>query len=281
MKVIKRLFTGGLAAVLAVLFVNTVKAADLSFDGAAGGISLAETLRSFESRSADQFQPPLAPAPAGARVYDFKLLYGGLGYPSPDYFGSDETEVMDLESYTSKEDSFYGEINGYLRFYPAPYEWYGTGPEDAKIIVKNIDRVFDRAPALPGDLMLFRGLDLKFRDNKAYAIGEEFIDKGYVSTSVSYKVARYFAIEIGDNETTASRKAVFALYLNRPGEKGILVDQGEDEVILRHGMKFRVMAKKDGVKKYDLYLVQACLSACADSLPGDVRGFWRNFSVQD
>lgn len=281
MKVIKRLFSGGLAAVLAALFVNTAKAADISFDGASGGISLAETLRSFESRNADQFQPPPAPAPAGVRTYDFKLLYGDLGYPSPDYFGSNETEVMDLESYTSKEDAFYEEINGYLRFYPAPYEWYGTGPEDAKIIVKNIDRIFDRAPALPGDLMLFRGLDLKFRGSKPYAIGEEFIDKGYVSTSVSYKVARYFAIEMGDNETTSSRKAVFALYMGRPGEKGILIDQGEDEVILKHGRKYKVMAKKDNVAKYDLYLVQACPGACADSVAGDVRDFWINFNVQD
>ena len=281
MKVFKRISSGVLAAIFAALFVNTVKAADLSFYGAPGGISLAETLLSFESRDVGEFRLPAAPAPAGARVYDFKLLYRDLGYPSPDYFGSNETEVMDLEAYTSKEDTFYEEINGYLRFYPQPYDWSGTGPEDARLIVENIDRVFARAPALPADLLLFRGLDLKFRGSKPYAIGEEFIDKGYISTSVSYKVARYFAIEIGDNDDTSSRKAVFALYLNRPGEKGILIDQGEDEVILKHGMKFKVMAKKDNVAKYDLYLVQACLSACADSLPGDVRGFWRNFSVQD
>jgi len=279
---LKPLFSGGLAAsLLAALFIGPAKAADLNFDSSNAGLSLSETVQSFGVLNADRLQPVPVAAPAGARTYDFKLLYKDLGYPSPDYFGSNETEVMDLDSYTSKQDSFYEEINGYLRFFPAPYTWYGTGPDDAKLIVKNIDKVFTRVPALPADLMLFRGLDLKFRASKPYAIGEEFIDKGYVSTSVSFKVARYFAIEINDNETTASRKAVFTLYLDRPGEKGILIDQGEDEVILKHGRKFKVMAKKDNVTKYDLYLVQACSSACSAALPADVSDFWTNFSVQD
>ncbi len=65
------------------------------------------------------------------RVYDFSALYRGLGYPSPDYFGSTADEVMDLQTYTSKDDTFYGEINGCLRFHPAPYEWYAAGPEAA------------------------------------------------------------------------------------------------------------------------------------------------------
>lgn len=281
MKIFKRIFGGGLAAVVFSLSINTAKAAEVSFDGAAGGLSLAETARYFQSRTADLPLPSPVSAAAGARTYDFKLLYRALGYPAPDYFGSNEAEVTDLDSYTSKQDAFYEEINGYLRFYPKPYDWYGTGPEDARIIVKNIDRVFGRVPPLPADLILFRGLDLKFRANKSYAVGEEFTDKGYVSTSVSFKVARYFAIEINDNETTSSRKAVFAMYMNRPGEKGILIDQGEDEVILRHGMKYKVMAKKDNVEKYDLYLVQACSGACSETLAAEVSNFWSGFNVKD
>ena len=145
-----KIFNGGLA-LLAAFFAGAAEAAEIRFD-TPGGPGLAEY-----ARGAEIAVPLAAPAaPVGAHVYDFKTLYGGLGYPSPDYFGSTEEEVMDLDTYTSKYDSFYDEINGYLRFHPAPYEWYGTGPGDAKVIVEHLDNVFRRAPAIPGDLILFR-----------------------------------------------------------------------------------------------------------------------------
>lgn len=265
---------GGLAFALAAFFINAAKAADITFDGAAGKVSFAEYLQDAAVSPARQ------PAAVGAHVYDFKTLYGALGYPSPDYFGSSEEEVQDLDTYTSKEDTFYGEINGYLRYYPAPYDWNGTGPEDAKAIVKRLDRIFERAPAIPVDLILFRGLGLSYRADKPFAPGEEFTDKGYVSTSLTYSVARYFAVDLAREEEQPSRRAIFAIYLTRP-EKGILVDQGEDEVILKHDRKFRVMAQKPGVKLYDLYLVQACAAACETALRGDVNDFWQAFPVQD
>lgn len=99
----------------------------LAVPAGAGGFS-------FDSPSAGLFTGPLpdvpraARAPAGAHVRDFRTLYGALGYPSRDYFGSTADEVTDLAAYTGQEDPIYQEINGYLRFYPAPYEWYGTSP---------------------------------------------------------------------------------------------------------------------------------------------------------
>lgn len=269
-----KIFNGGLA-VLAALFVGTAEAAEIRFD-TPGGTGLAVYARGAET--AAPLAPP--PAPAGAHVYDFKSLYASLGYPSPGYFGSTEEEVMDLDTYTSKYDSFYDEINGYLRFHPAPYEWYGTGPEDARAIVARLDNVFRRAPAIPGDLILFRGLGLGWHGGKPLAQGEEFTDKGYVSTSVSYGVARYFALEMGDEEKP-ERRAVFVLYLTKPEERGILVDQGEDEVMLPRGRKFRVMARKDGALKYDLYLVQACAAVCETATRPDVSDFWSGFEPRD
>lgn len=259
----------------AVIFVPPAAAADISFDGGSGGAAFADY-----ARSAAAAIPPAAPAAAGAHVYDFRALYGSLGYPSPDYFGAPEEAVQDLESYISKEDAFYGEINGYLRYYPAPYEWYGTGPDDARAMVARIDTIFEHAPPLPGDLIMFRGLGLGYRQDKPFAIGEEFIDKGYVSTSLTYSVARHFALEMGDSGKP-SRRALFVIYPSRAGEKAILIDQGEDEVMLGHGRKFRVMAQKDGVRKYDLYLVQLCAASCETALRGDAGDFWSNFTVQD
>ena len=278
-------------AVPAFLLAGSLQAADLMFDGSAAAVAkLPEAAQYSVSAPARAVALPVIRSVAGARVYDFKELWKALGYPdhgnSQDggeataAFGATEDELMDLTSYTSKSDSFYSEVNGYLRFYPAPYDWDGTSPEAAKVMVAHIDSVFKRVPALPADLLLFRGLDLKFRASKPYAIGEEFVDKGYVSTSAAFKVAHYFAVEMNDNAATPSRKAVFVLYLTR-AEKGILIDQHEDEVILKHGRTFKVMAKKDGVKKYDLYLVQACAGACAPTVPAAAASFWAGFNVQD
>ncbi|MDA8244923.1 MAG: hypothetical protein M0025_12500 [Elusimicrobia bacterium] len=220
-----------------------------------------------------------APAPAAAaaplRVYDFRRLYGGLGYPSPDYFGSSAEAVADIETYTSKDDSFYGEINGYLRYYPGEYEWYGTGPEDARKIVARLDTVFANVPSLPRDAVLFRGLRLGWHGNKPFSEGEEYVDKGYVSTSFTLKVAEHFALEMGGEEDDGARKAVLVIYTARP-EKGILVDQGEDEAILPHGRRFRVMAFRPG-PGYDLYLVQLCPAACAKAASPEAAAFWENF----
>lgn len=264
-------------ALAAALCVNAA-AADISFDGTGGGAALKDLLQGVE---VEQPRLPEAPAAAGARVYDFKALYKSLGYPSPDFFGSAEEETQDLDSYTSKEDTFYSEINGYLRYYPKPYDWSGTGPDAARVIVEHIDSIFGRVPVLPADLVLFRGLGLGYRDGRPFGIGEEFLDKGYVSTSAAFRVAYHFAVEMAADEEKPSRRAIFVMYLARPGEKGILIDQGEDEIILKHGRRFRVMARKDGVRKYDLYLVQACGAVCDRTLRQDVNAMWTSFSAPD
>lgn len=231
------------------------------------------------SADVPQAHPADATAAQGtvsAKVYDFKALYKGLAY-TDSYFGAGEDELFALNTYTSTEDTYYKEINDYLRFHPAPYDWSGTSPEDAKKLVADIDRVFTRVPALPQDIMLFRGLDLAFRGNKSYTYLEEFTDKAYFSTSTSFKVAKRFA---ENEDKPEAKKAVFAIYANRAGEKGILVGQGEDEVILRRGLKFKVMAKKKSSGSYELYLVQVCSAPCEKMLRKDVSSFWESFLPQ-
>lgn len=275
MELLNRFRKSAPAFLLAIIF--PAAAAALSFDNQAQNLSLSELVGGMDYAPVSAPAPVLTQPAAGARVYDFKALYKNLGYPSPDYFGSDEQTIMDIESYISKEDTFYEEINGYLRFYPAPYDWSGTGPEDAKLIVKNIDGIFRKAPPLPADLVLFRGLSLKYRGNKPYPAGEEFTDKGYASTSTSFKVANYFATGMHD-DSAGERKAILVLYFDK-AEKGIMIDQNEDEVILKHGSKFRVMETRDG-NGYDLYLTQVCAGACETVLRKDVKDFWTSFSAR-
>lgn len=210
------------------------------------------------------------------RTYQFHKLAEQLGYPNETYFGSAEEEISDLEIYTSKEDAFYREINDYLRFYPAPYDWNGTSPKDARGMVANIDKIFARIPAIPQDLILFRGVSLKHRKNKSYRIGEEFVEKGYVSTSASYKVAQHFASKNSDESTTV-KKVIFVLYQNFPGQKGILIDQNEDEVLLKHGQALKVMARTKADPVHEIFLVQVCKTSCTKRMTKDIARFWNNF----
>jgi hypothetical protein len=209
-------------------------------------------------------------------VYNFKDLENKLGYPSHNFFGSTEQEILDLETYTSKDDAFYREINSFLRFFPKEYDWNGIGPKDAEGIVKNIDQVFTRVPELPADILLFRGVDLAYRKNLSFNIGDELIEKAYLSTSTTFKVAQYFAVGLNsDASHVNSKRAVFIYYSNKPHLKGILFDQGEDEIILKHGERIRVMALNSKNKRYEIYLAQICDDMCAKDISTSMQAFWK------
>ncbi len=218
-----------------------------------------------------------------AHIYSFQGLSKKLGYPNKTYFGAPEKERADLEIYTEQGETYYKEINDYLRFFPNEYNWTGTSPEDAKLIVTHMDHLLARQPSLPKDLLLFRGVDLNFRGNQSYSIGEEFIEKAYVSTSTDFKVAKYFAVEMrADEEGNAShKKAIFVFYINRPELKGVLIGSeeraSEEEVLLPHSQKIRVMALRTKALPYDLYLAQICPKTCDSQIRADVANFWKKF----
>jgi hypothetical protein len=208
-------------------------------------------------------------------TYSFEKLSTKLGYPSENFFGSTEKEVFDLSSYTEKGETYYQEINNYLRYFPAPYEWYGTSPEDAKVMVESMDHIFKNVPVLPEDLILFRGLTLNFRKNKSFNVGEEFSDKGFVSTSTTFSVAIHFAVEMNKDEPEKKR-AIFVMYQNAPEQKGILIDQEEDEVILKRSQLFKIMDKRNEPgKSYETYLVQVCKQTCDGAMNPDIIKFWQ------
>ena len=211
------------------------------------------------------------------KTYSFSKLSKSLGYPSDDFFGSSEKDVFDLSTYTEKGETYYQEINNYLRYFPAPYEWYGTSPEDAKLMVESMDHIFKNVPALPEDLILFRGLTLNYRKNKSFSVGEEFSDKGFVSTSTTLSVALHFAVEMNKDQPE-KKKAIFVMYQNAPKQKGILIDQEEDEVILKRGQLLKVMALRNSEgKAYETYLVQVCKEICDSSMNPDISKFWQQF----
>jgi hypothetical protein len=211
------------------------------------------------------------------KTYEFKQLYKELGYhKQQDYFNSSSDEIMSIESYIDKYESFYTEINDFLRFYPAQYNYGGTSPELASQNVKDIDKIISKAPLLPKDIFLFRGLTLKWRQDRPFEIGDEFEDKAYVSTTTTFSVAEYFAKGLSSDRHMSKTKALFALYFTSQKVPGLLIDQGEDEVLLNHGQKFRIMQKRKSTE-FDLYLVQVCAKTCEASIQGkDVHNWWKD-----
>jgi hypothetical protein len=210
------------------------------------------------------------------KVYDFQELSEQLGYPDKTFFGSSDYELIDLETYISKEDTYYKEINGYLRNFPNEYSWYGLGPERAKGIVDSMDKIFERVPVIPEELILFRGVDLKYRKNVSFAIGEEVLEKGFLSTSTSFDAAYEFTKDPGKNPSR-SPKAIFVLYQNSKDIKGILIDEEEDEVILKHGQKLKFMSTKNLNPYFETYLVQICKITCEEQMNEDIKKFWANY----
>lgn len=194
------------------------------------------------------------------QVVSFKKLSSQMGYViSEEEAGPlTEEEHYSLRSYISTEDAVYREINNFLRFYPAKYEWYGNSPEDTKVLVSNIDNAIQKVPLLPKDLVLFRGLTLGWRRNKPFALQEEYLDKAYTSTSTSIIVANKFTGKV------PKRSALFTMYFNE-ASRGILISEFEDEVILPRGLKFKIMKKKlrNG---FPQYLVQICAVVCLDKI---------------
>jgi hypothetical protein len=231
----------------------------------------------------------LPPAGAWGGTYEFQKLWGRLGY-SDEFFGATEDELTSLRSYIEKFDSFFSEINGYLRFYPKTYTWYGTGPKEAREEVRHIDAIFKRAPGLPADLVVYRGLTLEWRANRPFGVGEQFVEKAYSSTSTNREVALSFARpsadspDDGEDEEHPGKKgaaqALLVIYFRSAHPRGLLINQGEDEVILPHGTLFRVM-DRDLRADPPRYLVQACEEGVCDwrSNRADVLALWRQERV--
>ncbi|MFA5162027.1 MAG: ADP-ribosyltransferase [Elusimicrobiales bacterium] len=214
------------------------------------------------------------------RVYDFKQLYAQLGY-NASLFGATADEISALNEYTDQTiaTSNYKDINNYLRLYPAAYNWTTISPERAARIVRNMDGLFVKVPALPYNMVMFRGITMKFHGNKSYEPSEEYIDKAYVSTSLDDAVAKHFVLGLIHDKT--ARRAILVIYSGSPGNKGILINAGEYEVILPHGATFRVMDTRTlhFNPDMDLCLVQLCSDSCESDIPARVLDFWRNYTL--
>ena len=74
---------------------------------------------------------------------------------------------------------------------------------------------------------------------------------------------------------SSSRKAIFTFYLNAPSLKGLLIDETEAEVLLKHGTKIKVMSLKNKNIPYDFYLAQICVKVCNQKLDTKALEIWK------
>lgn len=205
-----------------------------------------------------------------AQVYTYDELYRELDYKKIELTVRSSEKMESLRMYTDVYDSYYKEINGYLRFHPGPYDWYSVTPHDAKEYVEDIDSLIEDHPLLPKGIILFRGTGLNWAKG-SLEINQTFEDKAYTSTSLSVSEAMEFL-----NEESS---AMFILYFG--GEavlRGILINPTEKEVLLDRDLTFKVMDKKSQEERR-VYLVQICgKKKCDDEVNNpDAKKLWDSF----
>ena len=170
-------------------------------------------------------------------------------------------EVMALSSYVSYDDPIYPEINEYLRTGKADLLYYFTNVDELKISISQMDSGIKKLAILPANLLSFRGVNFKFRNDKCYKKGEIFNDPGFGSTSVNHSVAESFSGAIADNIKSSG---VLYLYSN-DRHPGILINSLEEEVLLPRNLKFKIMDRVDQGKVCRL-LVQICVTECTNEV---------------
>jgi hypothetical protein len=127
----------------------------------------------------------------------------------------------------------YRVINEYLRS--------GLGSEETLSYTKEhvaaLDKAIEGAPPLKESLAVYRGMGGPLA--KAVAAGDEFVDNGFTSTSLSSSKAADFAFTPGE---------VVARIIVPAGYKGLGTGAGtENEFILARGTKFRVLSVQEDV----------------------------------
>jgi len=153
----------------------------------------------------------------------------------PDVRASIDGEIS--EAAWNYQGSGYREVNqalrGEIRFNSA-----------AEATRKGLDRAIDEAAPLPDGTTLYRGLF----DVPALDTGQVLDDAAFASFSLSSRTASKFAV-VGDEVRIAGdavpRINAILRLRSDGGLRGIYLGDWEDEVILRRGVKIRVLSKQE------------------------------------
>lgn len=156
-------------------------------------------------------------------------------------------ELAAMRSYTG---SGYGPMNNTLRS--------SKGKRTTKDI-RAMDDAIERAARVPDDLTVVRNADLRqlgitgSRQDPKTALGQEFIDHGYLSTSVNRRGAMQGQVRLEINVPKGSR-GVYVSGAGGPKSSSIISDYGggESELILARGSRLRITSVKRAGKRWQV-----------------------------
>jgi superfamily I DNA/RNA helicase/DNA polymerase III epsilon subunit-like protein len=126
-------------------------------------------------------------------------------------------------------------------------------------ITESMDKLFDAAPTLAEDIMLYRGVHSEYSDElmRSYEVGDMFTDLGFSSTTLSRGQAEDFTDYGEDEYDEDTEKPKLLLEIIAPeGTRAIHVPAylgsstshpDENEVLLDRGTTFRVISKTESV----------------------------------
>lgn len=119
-------------------------------------------------------------------------------------------------------------------------------------IADELDRSMSSS-TLHDDVVVYRGMNGRrafgsedWNDNPGSMVGAEFTDHAFSSTTTSPGIAKEF---------TYSQTPVRMRILAPRGTHAITIDQGESEILLDRGLKFRIVSDtrgSDGVREFDV-----------------------------
>ena len=148
---------------------------------------------------------------------------------------------MNIRGYTVKD---FQKVNTALR-----------DDKTKSVYVKRMDAAFEKAPSLKDDTLLYRGVRAFLDQLDELQSGAVIHDKGFMSTSTRFDIAKEFGAVLRDGTAKNPEKFETAvLRIRTPaGTKAIKIGNssvvaGEQEVLLGRGGKLRVLGQtKDTV----------------------------------
>lgn len=164
---------------------------------------------------------------------------------------------VECKAYDNYTDGRYRHMNELLRS-GKPYYSEIYKEEDARRDIQYIDNLM-KAHTVPESIVVYRGAVMPSTAFKQCNPGDEFEDKGFVSTSLAKYTADAFCTE----EAAAYRRDSYRVSMTIRVPKGShalgCVGMGESELTLPRGSKFRVLdvsVDYNGVRNMELELIQ-------------------------
>jgi hypothetical protein len=169
---------------------------------------------------------------------DFKEAEDWAKQHNNDVFPELSAKQKDLLDNYKRNSLYYKPLNKYLRtgkYDPEESAWGST--RAMMEATREIDAAI-KASEIPEDIIVFRGMPSELLPKNA--VGAEFTDKGYGSTSLDFEMADKFAKWTREDGFTP---AIIEIKVPK-GSDGIymenLWDNGESELLLPRGTKYKI-----------------------------------------